>query len=697
MKHKISKYELLQTLIDQLGITEPWVLKAVRSLQYRHNMLLERKLTVFIQQYSTSQQPIENSPYILPTSQAELQGEMSIGYVIGRPQIRCKLPITPFGKHALICGSVGSGKTVLTLNIAEQALLNGVKGIRITDPKANEFVILAQKYPNILILHIKNIIFNLFDPPLGMNRVAWYSIIVNHFALCFNFWEGGESLILDSLIELSHIKEVTLTNLYNHIMHKKGYSQKDHVLKSTVLSRLRMLQHQFDSQIERSSDLLEALAEIPHIIIVEGLLSETESWFNEYLLLWDFYFRKHNPHKRTLTLRIYDECQHRLFNNQKEKNNHFGSATLISKLADESRALGLGIVAISQEPSSLIKSILNNSHTKFSLRLGSGQEIKIASDAMGLNKEQRNMIHYLEVGETIIRTGTGYLDPYPVKIDMFQFKKALPDHEFIRYQDEYCTTLLKETIHTPIPIVSVNESLDSYEHNIEKNKDKNIIKSRYKKTNRSLIENSKKISKKQNDLDSLFTIWLNLPVPFLSQGQIMKKADIKSGSKQATLKNQAVRSGLIITHKIQIGRTYSLIWEPTEKAYEMVGLNKPSHSSKGGYLHQFIAHHVTLWAKKQGFDPSIEYFLENKKAVDVVVKSDEAMTFYEIVISKPYEKELNNIEKDLATSLQPKELIFLVADNKIEKIFCDVLQSADLSENVRSIIKIKLAGDFIVS
>lgn len=690
------KIDLYQVLIEQLGITEPWVLKAVRSLRYQSNPYLERRLTTFLNQYATQFQQTLDVPYLLPSSQAKLTGELSLGHVIGKPNVVSRLPIAPMNMHTLITGSAGSGKTVLTLTLCEQALKYGLKGIRITDPKAYEFTALAQKYPQILLLHVKELAFNIFTPPPNVTYEEWFSLIVNHFALCFNFWQGGEAMLLDAIYTLHKKGEVTLSKLQRYLENKKGISQKDYMVKSTLLSRLNMLQHEIGTQVEKDTDLLEALSELPYILIVEGLLAETESWLHEYLLLWDFHYRKHNPQKQFLTLRVYDECQHRIFNNQKEKTNQFGTATLISKIVDESRALGLGIVAISQEPSTLLKSLLNNSHTKFCLHLGSGQEIRVASEAMGLTREQTKNLHYLETGEAIVRTGTGYLDPYPVKINMFQADKALSDEDFIQFQMILKEKLFEKTVFNATQTVFTSDSTEPESEPAKKpSEEPEHAKKDEHKAKPS--PKPKKPTKKKTDIDSLLAIWLNLPVPFLTQKQIMKKADIKSGSKQTQLKNNAVRDGFIVTHKIQVGRTYSLIWEPTDKAYEKVGVNRPSFASKGGYLHQFIAHHVTLWAKKRDYNAHIEYYLDNKKAVDVSVDDGEAMAFYEIVVSKPYEKELNNIEKDLATQLIPKELIFLVTDNKVRKEFEAVICDAEIPENHRSLISVKLAGDFIVS
>ena len=68
----------------------------------------------------------------------DLSGEMLLGEVIGNDTIfRFSKDAVP--KHILAMGTSGSGKTNFGLVLAEQAYLNGVRSIRISDPKADEF------------------------------------------------------------------------------------------------------------------------------------------------------------------------------------------------------------------------------------------------------------------------------------------------------------------------------------------------------------------------------------------------------------------------------------------------------------------------------------------------------------------------------------------------------------------------------
>ena len=102
----------------------------------------------------------------------------------------------------------------------------------------------------------------------------------------------------------------------------------------------------------------------------------------------------------------------------------------------------------------------------------------------------------------------------------------------------------------------------------------------------------RKESKSASNSRKVLPVWLNLKTPFLSQQEILDLLNITSGSIISRTKKELKINGYIKTHKLQIGKTHSSVWEPTEKAYKLVSLTKPKWESKGGYLHQFIAHHL---------------------------------------------------------------------------------------------------------
>lgn len=193
----------------------------------------------------------------------------------------------------------------------------------------------------------------------------------------------------------------------------------------------------------------------------------------------------------------------------------------------------------------------------------------------------------------------------------------------------------------------------------------------------------------------LLSIWLNLKSPFFTQGELFRKAGVTSGSKQAKLKKICIREGLIREHKIQVGKTYTSIWEPTKKAYELTGIKKPKHKSKGGYLHQFIAYRIKEWGLKKGYSVDVEYMLSNNKLVDLYLRKKNESVFVEIAVSPPLEKELGNYIKDLKPEPLPDRLVAIAPDRKVKSEIEKLLGKESRLAGFKDKIDVKLAGEYL--
>jgi hypothetical protein len=686
---------ILEELFVRLGLREPWLKNVLDSLRVHWNEKLYTTAFDYIMCNLAADPTSLLLPFNLPSDEAELIGDLNLGYVIGGPGIRFKHPTTKLSMHVVGAGSSGSGKTIFGLRIAEEALLAGINHIRVIDPKADEYIKLAQKHLEFIALKWKELRFNPLVPPPNVPHNEWYQTIVGHLAQTFNFWQGGEALILHSLTKAyrSH-RDITFRALLLDIyFQKQSFSQKDAFVISTVTSRLKMLLDLFGDCITTNSDMLERLCEMKVIISTTGLMTESESWFVEFLLLWEYMYRVFNPGKRQLALHIYDECQHRLFSSKKESNTHNLGASLNSQLVDQARALNISICSLSQEPSTLIKPILNNSYLKVAFHLGSGTEVQIMKQAMGLDDEQANVLHYLETGEAIVRTAGGYMDAMPVKIDNFISSCELSDDDFLEHQKDMKEKLYQETISKASQPAATRPSkyydtskqfaLDGLE-NSEQSASQNPAL--------SSVENSEESPDK---VLPVLQVWLNLKKPFLLQGAIFEKAGITSGSGQAKIKNTLKQHHLIVEHKLQVGKTYASVWEPTSKAYEVIEISKPQFNSKGGYLHQFIAHHISEWATGKGYLVEVESQLSNGKAVDLILRKDNKLVFIEIAISEPLEKEISNIIKDFGVDSPSDRLILVVKDGKSLKKLAQLIDLDDRLKGIQNKVEVGLACSFM--
>lgn len=424
---------------------QPYVRQALMLLSNRWNDNLAAGLYKYLYDQVDGSLFIEDV-FELPKTN-EIDGEMELGKVKDKQSIPFKHCLENLPMHILAAGTSGSGKTNFAKILVEQSLIYGVKNIMISDPKS-EYDEFAMKHPDFLLLRWDDLRFNPFKPPPMVPENEWTQTVIGHLSQSFNFWEGVMSLLF-KLIDKDQ-KHGKVSNIHGLISEaekiKAKFQYKDYLTKATATSRLELMKFAFGKVITSQGEMLPVLRKKNYILQTTGMMSEMESWLLEFLLLWEYTYRRFNQEDSDLVLHVYDESQHRLFNSEKEKNIKKIGASIISKLVDESRSSNLAICALSQEPSTLIKAILNNSYLKLCFHLGSGEEVKIMQSAMGLNDEQGNSMHYLETGEAIVRTGGGvFIEPCPVKIHEWIKPCGVSPGDFLNHQQTTKQELYRES------------------------------------------------------------------------------------------------------------------------------------------------------------------------------------------------------------------------------------------------------------
>ena len=443
--HFIERLTLLEQMARDADLLDvPMVRSTLVRLSLNWSDLVAHQLYGYLLN-QTDGSLFTEDVFKLPKEQEDLDGELDMGNILGREEIQFRHMLGRLPLHILAAGTSGCGKTNFAKVLIEEAYHSGVGCIRVSDPKS-EYADVAAKYPEFLLLKWNELRFNPFVPPPNVPKNEWFQTVVGHMAQCFNFWEGAQSLLIRLLWNLSQHKEKpTIVDLMTALeMEKPRYKQKDFLVMGTVSSRLELILYTCREIVLAESSVLPLLSERYHIIQTTGLMSEIESWLLEFMLIWEFMYRVWNPEKREMTLHVYDECQHRLFSREKERNAHKISASLISMLVDEARALNICICSLSQEPSSLVNAVLNNSYLKMAFHLGSGGEVRVMKEAMGLDNDQANVLHYMETGEAIARLAGGFMDPIPVKIDVFQGLGREPDAGFKAHQADMRRSLYED-------------------------------------------------------------------------------------------------------------------------------------------------------------------------------------------------------------------------------------------------------------
>ncbi len=89
---------------------------------------------------------------------------------------------------------------------------------------------------------------------------------------------------------------------------------------------------------------------------------------------------------------------------------------IVSRMLSEIRKFGVGLIIISQSPSSLIENVMVNTNTKIIHSLKAGADIELVNKSIYLPPEYLRVIPYLEPGEAILYT-RGFKKPLIVRIN----------------------------------------------------------------------------------------------------------------------------------------------------------------------------------------------------------------------------------------------------------------------------------------
>lgn len=645
---------------------------------------------------------LDPSVFCIPQSPAEIPGNLLLGRLLDAPTFPFCWSTDWLRTGVQFTGVVGSGKTEAAKLLCDRILQEGSVGLLVSDPKSDEFVTLGLKHRDLTILRADELRFNLFHAPPGVPLHYWDQLVVAMLSQLFNFWEGAQAYLLRIVERLRQNGEcVTTRRILSYSQEtRKILGFKDVQAKPTVESRLYLIHSEAGEMVSTESELLEKIHETRCLLLLKGLSQVMESLVCEFILLFFFTWRQFSPSACRPLFCLFDESQHSLFSNEKERQPKKLGAATISSLVDRCRALGIGLGSVSQEPSTIIKAAMNNAGLRVAFRQGSGAEISAVTSALGLNKEQSEYMFQLEPGQAIVRSAYGFKEPYVVQFDRF-LEPEQPDwREFWLHQAMLRSELYQ---HAGIDVDSKPSSsrVGSLKTDTSTYRPSQHLANKCPSTSPSAGPLQPSLPNASNDqpsdeLKSLIRGWLNRKDPWLLQGELLATLGIKSGSKQTSLKRHAVTHGLIVVHRLQKKKTWVHLWEPTERALQLAGIeNKPRLRSKGGFLHAVICMRLACRLKEAGFQVTIEGLLANKKSVDVLARDNEKLIAYEIAVSPPLHKEINNLIKDLSADPKPDRVVLLTLDAKArDTLQAFVAQEPYLLQELER-IETKLAGEFL--
>ena len=115
-------------------------------------------------------------------------------------------------------------------------------------------------------------------------------------------------------------------------------------------------------------------------------------------------------------LTIIEEAHRVMMKCEKPDMPQYKTAMMFANMLSEIRAYGEGMFLVDQVPKRLITDAIKNTNTKITHRLVAEDDTKAIAEAMGLSKEQRQIIPKLMVGECLVSTALTP-DKYWVKVN----------------------------------------------------------------------------------------------------------------------------------------------------------------------------------------------------------------------------------------------------------------------------------------
>jgi len=323
------------------------------------------------------------------------------------PRKAC-IPINMLTHHTLVLGSTGSGKThtvsVIINRIIER--FNEVKTV-IFDWHGEYSYLLKRKRRLVP-----------YDLPVGITNLIEKDL--------YNFID-----ILADVLELTNSQIYILEKVLRQLLRRGGVSLNDIYtvlenfadesgwMRESRLSLLRkmspLVRTGYSKLFSNSGieDLIHRLnyESLPLVIDVSVIKDPfIRKIYISFILnmIFNIFVNDKDRKPNYKLLIVLEEAQNIL-----SKNN---PVRIVSRMLSEIRKFGVGLIIISQSPSSLIENVMVNTNTKIIHSLKAGADIELVNKSIYLPPEYLRVIPYLEPGEAILYT-RGFKKPLIVRID----------------------------------------------------------------------------------------------------------------------------------------------------------------------------------------------------------------------------------------------------------------------------------------
>ena len=423
--------EWSEAMLDRIDKVSRWVnpqsmkrFLLVHDLEsdYKKKLELGNELETILSTYESKFLLFERSVLAQPPS-GKLQGELTLGtIVVGDEEAGyCKLPINSLTRHMILYAQTGHSKTTAIYGMTDDLNLLNVPFLW-PDLKEDGRK-LHRQYQDLIVIPWREFRWNPLRPPPGMDLKEWWQNFAQTSGRSWGTFHAGPNYLLEFLDELyvdyeKNGKIPNLLDLYQLIVLTKETSRKRLDYFDVVYNRLRTITSILGKMLNCEVGVpTEQLLDHQVILELNGLRTEEQVWLVEILLTWIYHYRLVQRH-RSEHLRhviILDEC-HRWFyagKDYSETTREMGMPTM-DTFPTQFRDFGEGLICTTNLPSRVSQSLHSNTLIKITGNLGSGNDVDAVAEAMGLNDEEKKIIHTLKRAEWIVKLSDYHTEPFMI-------------------------------------------------------------------------------------------------------------------------------------------------------------------------------------------------------------------------------------------------------------------------------------------
>ncbi len=535
-------------------------------------------------------------------------------------------------KHGLITGTTGSGKSRVGNLIAHQlieaevpALIIDPHGgatnlIKTTDKKVRAFIV--DEIP------FKLNIFNSTSDPESLFSV--FSEILS--------WEYEGTVGLTA--QMSYVVYKEIKNSLGYINGTQEFINRVKNCKpgiflpelpktiSAIITRLRAISDgRLGKVFNGSNTNIAEFFEHPTILDTRFLNSmENRILSNLVLTLILDRAKFLGPTNKLRLVIVIDEAQHLAYQIKRQVTSEDKPVT--SRISEEFRKYGIGLICITQRLANIDQNIISNSHTLIGLRTLFQDDKKALQNFLNLDKESMEYVDVMEERTAFVR-----VPQFPTA-----FLVRIPEYS--------------------LPSVSIQEVRQYMKDNFP-----------------DLFEVEEDIELTEVEEQFLLSVHED---QFQTLTQRYKQFGTKSGLKT---KEKLVSKGFLKEVDINLGRKYGRrkYLEITEEGYQYLSrLGIQKVGPKESFEHKLWKNYIADYYKKRGYNYKVEYPVGDN-FIDVVVSNGERVA---IEFFMDHRTTKDNLNKFIKNGDNFSRILFVARNKEVKERIEKILEESEATENI---------------